>query len=75
MHIHLPESKYELAWSYNASQDHYSTKLWYMEMYTLEPTISQWWHKNLWTIKGPLKGIKLFWLVLKERVLTWDKLQ
>jgi len=27
------------------------------------------WYNKLWKIKGPLKGILFFWLVLKERVL------
>jgi hypothetical protein len=34
-----------------------------------------WWVNKLWKIKGPLKGILFFWLVLKGKVLTWDRMQ
>jgi hypothetical protein len=53
----------------------YSEKLDYLAMQDLGENTNYWWFKKLWKIRGPLNGTLFFYLVLKGKVLTWDKLQ
>jgi hypothetical protein len=74
-HIHLIENLDELAWAYPHSGGSYLAKLGYCSLRNCEEENTIWWHKLIWKIKGPPKTTLFFWLVLKGRVLTWDRLQ
>eukprot|EP00253_Pinus_taeda_P035654 PITA_35654 len=36
---------------------------------------SEWWSKNLWKLKCPLKSRVFLWCILKRKIPTWDILQ
>eukprot|EP00253_Pinus_taeda_P006972 PITA_06972 len=37
--------------------------------------VSEWWSKNLWKLKCPLKARIFLWCILKRKIPTWDILQ
>jgi hypothetical protein len=74
-HIHLSSEEDELAWDFNAIGGVYSAKLGYLSVISEEENIQLWWFKKLWKIQNPSKSLLFLWLMLKERVLTWDMLQ
>jgi hypothetical protein len=53
----------------------YSAKLRYLVSMDEVDPIEEWWHKKIWKIYFMSKCIIFLWLVLKERVLMWDRLQ
>jgi hypothetical protein len=69
-HIHLIDNDDELAWYTQLLGGQYSTKLGYRAMVDLGKGNILWWFKKLWKIRGPPKGLTLFWLVLKGKFLT-----
>jgi hypothetical protein len=71
----LNDNNDELAWYTQLSGGQYSAKLEYKATMDSGDGNLLWWFKKLWGIKGPPKSMIFFWLVLKEKVLTWDHLQ
>lgn len=60
---------------FSTTRGEYSAKLRYLASMTEVDPIEEWWHKKIWKIRCPSKCITFLWLVLKKRVLTWDRLQ
>jgi hypothetical protein len=52
-----------------------SLKLCYVSLKSLDPTEIKWWWSKLWKVKSPPKSILFIWLILNNRVLTWEMLQ
>jgi hypothetical protein len=74
--IKLNDEKYCLIWSWDTKQGQVSTELAYEEQVTevmgVEP---KFWYSEIWKWKIPMK-IKLFvWLLLEQKILTWDNLR
>jgi len=75
MGITLTEAADRLVWTQNRSDGMVTAKLAYEHIF-LECTNfgEDWWANFLWRWKVPLKLKCFFWLVLHNRLLTWDNL-
>jgi hypothetical protein len=68
-HVRIKDSEDELAWSKNPSLGIYNPKLGYKAMFTPRwPEDTQWWWKDIWKIKAPLKSLIFMWLAIKTRL-------
>jgi hypothetical protein len=73
--IELNDEKYSLLWSWDTKQGQVNAKLAYkvqvMEDREVEP---KFWYSDIWEWQLPIK-VKLFvWLLLEQRILSWDNL-
>jgi hypothetical protein len=73
--IELNNEKYILLWSWHTTGGQVSEKQAYkVQMLENVEEESILWYIDLWTWKIPLK-VKLFiWLILEQRILTWENL-
>jgi hypothetical protein len=74
--VYLTNSLDVLCWSWNVSLGEVTAKEAYATLSFQSWRCSvKWWHRALWDWNIPIK-IKLFcWLLLENKVLTWDNLQ
>lgn len=74
-HIRLSDSEDVLIWD-KAPNDRYSPKAGYLaisvELFNRDV---KWWWKGLWKLNCPTKNKLFEWVVLENKVLTWDILQ
>jgi hypothetical protein len=71
--IRLREEEDEIVWSKNNSSGRYTTQLGYKAMFRVEEENDRkWWWKSVWKIKSPIKQKVFLWLVLANKILTWD---
>ena len=71
----INNSKYILLWSWDKKIGNANANLAYkFRMVELREVEPYFWYNELWNWQLPLK-VKLFvWLMLKQRILTWEKL-
>lgn len=74
-HVHIREAEDELVWYFPNAGGKYSTKMGYQVLINIENGDNCWWYKPMWSLKGPLKAKLFFWLILQNRVLTWERIQ
>lgn len=59
--MRIKDSKDELAWSKSPALGIYTPKLCYKAMFSSgSPEDTQWWWKDIWKIKAPLKTPNLY---------------
>ena len=73
--IELNKDKYLLMWSWDTKSGQVSAKKAYeVQMMEVIETELVFWYNDLWKLQFPLK-VKLFmWLLLEQRILTWENL-
>ena len=71
----INNSKYILLWSWDKKRGNVNANLAYkFRMVELREVEPYFWYNELWNWQLPLK-VKLFvWLMLKQRILTWENL-
>lgn len=74
-HVRLRDAKDEVVWVFNNSWGHFSTKIGYLAVQDSGLAEDSLWPSKIYKIKAPPKCMIFFGLVLKKRVLTWDRLQ
>jgi hypothetical protein len=74
-HIRLSGDPNDLVWEMNKTGGDYTAKLNYLSLQSLNPAEIRWWWSKLWKVKAPPKSILFMWLILNNRVLTWEMLQ
>ena len=70
------EDQDKLIWTRNSTNGDYTAKRGY-EMAILDQTKGHkaWWWGVLWASNFPLKTTLTFWLAIKNKLLTWEKLR
>lgn len=73
-HIWIEDEEDELVWIFNPNSRHQSSRLGYIPLLEVDQNDIAWQYKKLWKISASLKSILLFWLILKNWILTRDKM-
>lgn len=63
------------AWSFATVEGVYTARLGYKSQFDPVSGEVLWWHKQIWTIKAPPKLVLFFWLIMKGRAQTCDRLR
>jgi len=71
----LNNEKYTLLWSWDTKRgqvnDNHAYKVQMLELRKVEPC---YWYNELWNWQSPLKVKRFVWLMMEQRILTWENL-
>lgn len=73
--VTMSNERDELVWTQDKYFGKVETKSFYMEIATSCQAEDSWWHSLIWKWNLPAKLKTLLWVVLKNKILTWDNLQ
>jgi hypothetical protein len=71
-YVRITEEKDVVVRYKNKSLGYYPTRLGYQANFSSNIENGAWWWKGLWKVKAPKKEKIFMWLILMNRVFTWE---